>query len=101
MTRDEINVFVDENTSDEDNVILADDLDGAFVGLSQEEDTVKAVYSIQKCIEILSDGMTQEEAEEFFWYNVAGSKGENYPMFINTPEERTNVSWTVNSSYLS
>lgn len=101
MTRDEINVFIDENTSDEDKVVLADDLEKAFMGLSQEEDGVRAVYSIEKCIEVLSGEMSHEEATEYFWYNVAGSKGENYPLFINTPEERSDVSWTVNSSYLT
>ena len=46
--------------------------------------------------------MSHEEATEYFWYNVAGSGGGGTsPELINTPEERSDVSWTVNSSYLT
>ena len=31
--------------------------------------------------------MKTDEAEEYFWVNVAGSRGEGYPIFISTPEE--------------
>ena len=101
MTRDEIDVFIAENSSDEYKILLIDEMDGAFVGLSQEEGNPRAVYSIEKCIKILAKGMTEEEADEYFWYNVAGAKGEGYPLFINTPEGATDVTWTVSSSYLS
>jgi hypothetical protein len=31
--------------------------------------------------------MTPDEAEEYFWVNVAGASGKGYPIFISTPEE--------------
>ena len=31
--------------------------------------------------------MKPDEAEEYFWINVAGARGEGYPIFISTPEE--------------
>ena len=101
MTRDEINTFIEGAISDEDTVLLADGLDEAFLGLSQEDgDKPRAVYSIERCIKKLSDEMPEEEAAEYFWFNVAGSKGDNYPLFINTPEYSQDISWTVNSSYI-
>ena len=101
MTRNDIDVFVDESTTGEDKIFLIDDLDEAFIGLSQEEGVPRAVYSIERCIKALSREMDEEEAEEYFWYNVAGAKGDGYPLFISTPENPTDVTWTVDSSYLS
>ena len=49
-----------------------------------------AVYDRQKCIEILMerDGMTDEEAVEYFDYNVTGAwVGENTPIFFETFQE--------------
>jgi len=45
------------------------------------------VYSIERCVQILAKDMSQEEAEEYFWFNVAGSQGEGFPLYISTPEE--------------
>lgn len=101
MTRDEINTFIEGAVSDEDTVLLADGLDEAFIGLSQEDgDKPRAVYSIERCINVLSDEMPEDEATEYFWFNVAGAKGDSHPLFVNTPEYSQDISWTVNSSYL-
>jgi|10_taG_2_1085330.scaffolds.fasta_scaffold22858_7 hypothetical protein len=101
MTRDEINTFIEGSISDEDTVLLADGLDEAFLGLSQEDgDKPRAVYSIERCIKVLSAEMPEDEATEYFWFNVAGAKGEEHPLFINTPDYPQDISWTVNSSYL-
>jgi hypothetical protein len=86
MERDDIDDFADAVAPDE-NIVVPDGLDGAFLGISTEEEPPRAVYSIDKCIEILSEEMSVEEAEEYFWYNVAGAGGEGYPLFIATPDE--------------
>jgi len=86
MTRDEINEFCETVVPSED-VIVPDGLDGAFIGVALDEDPTRAVYSIERCIQILSKEMKPDEAEEYFWVNVAGSRGEGYPIFISTPEE--------------
>ena len=47
--------------------------------------TPLAIYDRNKCIDILvnRDGMSEEEAEEYFQYNVEGAwVGENTPMFL-------------------
>lgn len=101
MTRAEIKEFIEAVVSNEEEteVIIPDDLDGAFIGISAEDGDVRAIYSIEKSIKILSEEMSEEEATEFFWYNIAGAKGEGYPLFINTPNV-DNSSWTISSPYL-
>ena len=102
MTRDDIDEFIGTVVSEEEaEVIVPDELDGAFVGIAGEDSSPRAVYSIEKSIKILmEDGMSEEEATEYFWYNVAGTKGDNMPLFINTPNiDRS--SWTISSPYAS
>jgi hypothetical protein len=63
--------------------LLADGFDEAIIGISQCN-TPKAVYDTKKCIEILMnrDKMSEEEAVEFFQFNVVGSyMGEKTPIF--------------------
>ena len=64
--------------------LTADGFDEAIIGISQCN-TVKAVYSSKKCIDILMkrDKMSKEDAVEFFEFNVVGSyMGDNTPIFI-------------------
>tara|TARA_R110002020_G_scaffold105974_3_gene246987 strand:+ start:8015 stop:8320 length:306 start_codon:yes stop_codon:yes gene_type:complete len=101
MTREDIIEFIETVVSDEGaEVIIPDELDGAFLGISAEDGDPKAIYSIEKSIKILMEDMTEEEATEFFWYNVAGAKGEGYPVFINTPNI-DNSSWSISSPYIA
>jgi hypothetical protein len=86
MTRKEIAAYIRELDLEED-VIVADNMDGAFLGVITEEEPPKAVYSIERCINILAEEMSHEDAKEFFWFNVAGAGGKGYPIYINTPEE--------------
>ena len=86
MTREEIDDFADEVAPDEE-IFVPDGLDGGFIGLSIHEDEPRAVYSVKGCIKSLMKDMTLEEATEYFWYNVAGVKGGNYPIFVEVPDE--------------
>ena len=64
--------------------LLADGFNEAIIGISQCN-TVKAIYSSKKCIDILMerDKMSEEEAVEFFQFNVVGSyMGDKTPIFI-------------------
>jgi hypothetical protein len=83
MTREQIDEWLKERGM---STLLADGLDGAFLGVDENDGAVRAVYSIEECIRILSKDMTPEEAEEYFWYNTAGAYvGEQTPLFIHTP----------------
>ena len=83
MTRDKIDQWLKDRDL---TVLLADGLDEAFLGVDENDGVVRAVYSIEECIRILSENMSPEEAEEYFWYNTAGAYvGEQTPLFIHTP----------------
>ena len=58
-----------------------------MIGVGQQFNKALAVYDRQKCIEILMerDGMSDEEAVEYFEYNVTGAwVGEYTPIFLET-----------------
>tara|TARA_R100001509_G_scaffold165613_1_gene148226 strand:- start:3596 stop:3856 length:261 start_codon:yes stop_codon:yes gene_type:complete len=85
MTREDIEVFIENIT--EETILLADGLDEAFLGVATEEDVPRAVYSIERCIKAFTkEGMSEEEAAEYFWFNTAGAYvGEKTPIWISTP----------------
>jgi hypothetical protein len=90
-TRDRISDFVEATYSDfSDKILLADGLDEAFLGIGENsEGNPVAVYSIDKCLDILAKQFKDGEdavgdAIEFFEFNVKGSYvGEFTPMFVN------------------
>jgi hypothetical protein len=69
-----------------DDVFLkADGFDEAVIGL--DVNSSRLVYSVEKCIKILmsENEMTEEDAEEFFYYNVSGSHvGELTPIWVKS-----------------
>lgn len=71
--------------------MFADGFDDAIIGLGQQFSRKPiVVYDRPKCIEILMkrDGMSHEEAEEFFEFNTQGAwVGEQTPMFVDRCEE--------------
>ena len=75
---------LDEHIGDDYSILLADGLDEAFIGIGWQFNTPLAVYDRDKCIEILeSQGMTPEEAQEYFYFNTQGAYvGEQTPIFI-------------------
>lgn len=66
--------------------LLADGFEDALIGYCERCGTQPlAVYDVDKCIKILveRDGMTDEEAWDYFSYNVLGAyMGTNTPMFL-------------------
>lgn len=75
---------LDEHIGDDYSILLADGLDEAFIGIGWQFNTPLAVYDRDKCIEILeSQGMTPEEAQEYFYFNTRGAYvGEQTPIFL-------------------
>ena len=52
--------------------------------IGQDAASLRVVYSANKIIEILSEDMTHEEAEEFYEYNILGAyMGEMTPIYVN------------------
>lgn len=70
------------------NALKADGFDDAILGVASRcgmNDLI--AYDVSKIIQILMDrdGMTYEEAQEFFEFNIIGAyMGENTPIFITT-----------------
>jgi hypothetical protein len=70
--------------------LLADGFEDALIGICYRAGQPPiAAYSRRKCIELLVEqGLTGEDAEEHFEFNVVGAwVGEGTPVFIDTPED--------------
>jgi len=68
-----------------DGALLADGFEEALVGFGYRFSHPVAIYDYNRCIEVLMnrDGMTDEEAIEFFDFNVSGAYvGESTPVFL-------------------
>jgi hypothetical protein len=86
-----INSFIEDQAADEE-VLLADGLDEAFLGLTQSDGNTVAVYDRDRIIEILMsrDGMHYCDAVEFYSFNIESSYvGEHTPLYL-TPFNGTN-----------
>lgn len=65
--------------------LFADGFEGALVGVAERcGQPSLAVYDADRCIGILErQGMTRDEAAEFFSFNVSGAwHGEHTPLFL-------------------
>ena len=63
------------------------EFDVAIMGIAERADGQMAVaYDAAECIRVLErQGMSHEDAEEFFQFNTAGAYvGEHTPVFIHT-----------------
>lgn len=71
----------------DDEILFADGFEDALIGyVSRCSSPITALYDRAKCIDILMerDGMTHEEAEEYFQYNVEGAWVGEYTPFLAT-----------------
>lgn len=79
--------YLDENYSEEELRII-DGFDEAFVGVGYQFHKAVTCYDKDKIIEILmSDGMTFEEALEYFEFNIVRGiayLGEQAPIIIDS-----------------
>jgi len=69
--------------------MYADGFDEAILGICRRANIAVVAYDQEACLKILMerDGMTREEAVEFFDFNVLGAwMGENTPVFIERYE---------------
>ncbi len=66
----------------DEEFLIADGFNGAILGV--DEKSMRLIYSTTKCIEILMEDMSEEEAFEYFYYNVSGAyMGEKTPIFCD------------------
>lgn len=65
---------------DDETFLKADGFDEAVIGLDETE--MRLIYSVKKCIEILMREMPEDEAAEYFNFNVSGAYvGEKTPIW--------------------
>jgi hypothetical protein len=75
-----INQIIESHPNEE--FLKADGFDDAIIGLDSSSN--RLIYSYTKCIEILSESMSVEEAVEHFEYNVVNAYvGEKTPIWCN------------------
>lgn len=74
----------------DDDILIADGFDEAIVGVAYaaNDNVYVALYDLDKCLSILvqRDGMTLDEADEYFQFNVIRSLvylGDRAPIFAN------------------
>ena len=78
-------------------MLFADGFEKAFIGLTipSPKSNEVAVYDYMLCIDVLMkrDGMNEEDAIDYFYFNVVGAYvGEYTPVFIN----RASLEETIN-----
>ena len=70
-----------------DGALLADGFEEALVGFGFHFNAAVAVYDYHRCLAVLQqrDGMSPDEAQEFFEFNVVGAwMGPHTPVFMTT-----------------
>ena len=72
------------------DLLTADGFDEAILGVVHRPNLDVVCYDVDKVIEILMtrDGMDEEEAYEFYQFNIAGAwVGESTPLFLQRMEK--------------
>lgn len=79
-----IDQCIRRHMADDETVLLADGLEPAFMAIGRQFHYPVAIYSHKKTIKILmKQGMSREEAIEYFDYNIAGAfVGDQTPVFL-------------------
>jgi len=80
-----LRAWVDEQAdADDEGLLLADGLDDAILGVCHRYTERFVVYDLSKVLRLLeAQGMSPEEAEEFFSFNTLGAwVGDMTPGFI-------------------
>ena len=78
-----ISEFIENCLHDDEQILLADGFEDAFVGIGRQFGKPVAIYERSKCIEILMENMSEDEAEEYFSFNVESAfVGEKTPIFL-------------------
>lgn len=79
-----IDHYIKKSLGEDETILLADGLERAFIGIGRQFTHPVAIYSYRKTLKCLRGmGMTTEDAEEYFQYNIAGAfVGDQTPVFL-------------------
>ena len=84
-----------DGDSGDEQTLLADGFEEAFLGYGRHGPSTVAVYDWRRCLTILQtrDSMSVDEAEEFIEFNVVGSwLGTGTPVFLDL-QDTSEESW--------
>ncbi len=88
--REFVDAYSDEHVmGDESNGLLVmDGFDDCIAGVAHRFNDTFVVYDLAKVLKkLMADGMTEEEAREYWGFNqLGGWHGEHTPAFLVTPE---------------
>jgi hypothetical protein len=74
--------MIDQIRDDHESILSAEGFDDAVIGVATDFTEPRLIYSVSKCIEILKEDMSEEDAMEYFTYNVSGAYvGEQTPIW--------------------
>ena len=78
--------IIDLYADDEPEILFADGYDKAIAGVVWDGERTRVVYTTEEIRKILmEDGMTYDEASEYFDFNVAGAyMGVYTPLYLET-----------------
>lgn len=86
-----LQLIMDQLAEENPDALLADGFEEALIGIARRTGQPSlAVYDVRKCLKVLGKKhkMSEEEASEFFEFNVVGSwMGENTPIFFDDMKE--------------
>ena len=69
-------------TYPDDTFLKADGFDSAIIGVDSE--SMRLIYSVTKCLDILEQDMSEDDALEHFLFNVQGAYvGKHTPIWCN------------------
>jgi hypothetical protein len=79
-----IDHYIKKCMGEDETILLADGLENAFMGIGRQFTHPIAIYSYKKTLKCLKGmGMTTEDAEEYFQFNIAGAfVGDQTPVFL-------------------
>jgi hypothetical protein len=79
----------------DDSLLLSESLDEAFIGIAESfGGGYVAVYDVEEIIRILMrDGISYEDAREYYIYNILGSYMEDMTPIFMTKIERTGTAF--------
>lgn len=85
MTREELDAYSDATGIE---LVVADGHDNAIVGVVRRFNDTFVLYDTEKVIKnLMADGMTHEEAVEFFEFNIVGAHVDGCPAFLEAIAE--------------
>jgi len=61
--------------------------DAALIGAAHQAGVNYAVYSRKKTLEVMTEAMGEEDADEMYDFNTSGSIGVGFPVFMLDDEE--------------